>query len=83
METFVKIAILDNPIEAQALEVELKSRGIPHVMKSYHDTAYDGIFQMTRGWGHVEAPLSRTDEIIKILNDLRKNASASEDEPEG
>jgi len=39
-------------------------------MKSYHDTAYDGIFQVQKGWGHVEAPESFRDEIIAIQQEL-------------
>ncbi len=66
-----KIAILNSPIEAQLLEGILTERDIPHVTRSYLDSAYDGVFQTTRGWGHVEAPADRREEIIEILEDLR------------
>ena len=45
-------------------------RDIPHRIKSYHDSAYDGIYQAQKGWGVVEAPLSYKEEIISIYRDL-------------
>ena len=69
-EDFKKIIILENEIEARLMDSILTERGIPHRMKSYHDTAYDGIFQVQKGWGHVEAPESYRDEIIAIQQEL-------------
>ncbi|UZQ81926.1 DUF2007 domain-containing protein [Thermoanaerobacter sp. RKWS2] len=51
MEGFVKILVLENEIEAKLLEGILKEKGIPHFIRSYHDTAYDGLFQTVTGWG--------------------------------
>ena len=69
-ESFKKIVVLENEIEAQLLDSILTERQIPHRMKSYHDTAYDGIFQAQKGWGIVEAPESYRDEIKAIQEDL-------------
>ena len=63
-EDFKKIVVLENEIEAQLMDSILTERQIPHRLKSYHDTAYDGIFQVQKGWGIVEAPESYRDEII-------------------
>ena len=76
MNTITKIARLDNEVEAQLLEVELKSREIPHVLVSYHDLLFDGAFQLSRGWGHIEAPVAYEDEILEILRDLREENEA-------
>jgi hypothetical protein len=78
MEAFVKIAIVENGFEAQVLESILAERGVPHFMRSYHDTAYDGLYQTLKGWGHVSAPASYREEILEILSDLRKEADRSE-----
>ena len=48
-EDFRKIVILENEIEAGLMDSILTERGIPHRLKSYHDTAYDGIFQVQKG----------------------------------
>ena len=71
MDDYVKAAVLENGIEAQLLESVLQERSIPYLMKSYHDAAYDGLFQTQKGWGAVFAPGRYKDEILVILADLR------------
>jgi hypothetical protein len=78
MEEFEKIATLENGFEAQVLDSILAERDIPHLMRSYHDTAYDGLYQVVKGWGHVSAPPSYREEIMEILSDLRKDADRTE-----
>ncbi len=75
MEDYIKAVTLDNEIEAGLLESILSERGIPHRMRSYHDTAYDGLFQTQKGWGCINAPESYREEIREILSDVRKEAS--------
>ena len=53
-EAYVKVDILENEIEAQLLDSILNERNIPHHIQSYHDTAYDGLFQAQKGWGCVK-----------------------------
>ena len=50
----------------QLLDALLNEQDIPHLMRSYHDSAYDGLWQVQHGWGHIEAPKSRHEEIRKI-----------------
>jgi hypothetical protein len=79
MEKTVKIVVLDNEVQARVLESMLKEQGIPHLIRSYHDSAYDGLFQMSKGWGCVEAPEKFKSIIINILNLLdagKKGGSA-------
>jgi hypothetical protein len=70
-QEFVKVAILENIIEAQLIGSILDEQGIPHRIRSFHDTAYDGLFQFQMGWGKLSSPLSYKKEIIDILNDVR------------
>lgn len=74
MEDYIKVATLDNEIEARLLESILNERDIPHRLRSYHDTAYDGLFQAQKGWGTINAPESYLDEIAEIISDVRKEA---------
>ena len=69
-ENFKKIIVLENEIEAQLMDSILKERQIPHRIRSYHDSAYDGIYQVQKGWGIVEAPESYKDEIMAIQKEL-------------
>ncbi len=80
-EGFKKIVVLENEIEAQLMDSILTERQIPHLMKSYHDTAYDGIFQVQKGWGHVEAPESYRDEIMAIQEDLPRKKYIAKNPP--
>jgi hypothetical protein len=79
MEDYIKILTLENEIEAQLLESALKERNIPHVMRSYYDTAFDGLYQTQKGWGFVSAPVSFKHEIKEILSDLRNDTDSSND----
>lgn len=72
MEEYVKIAVLDNEIEARLVDSILTQNSIPHVMTSHHDTAYDGLYQLHSGWGHIEAPETYRDEILEIIEEVRK-----------
>ena len=65
-----KIAVLDTLIQAKTLEAVLKDQGIPHVMKTYHDSAYDGLFQGSMGWGHIEAAEEDEARILDVLATL-------------
>lgn len=74
MEDFIKITTLENEIEAQLLDSVLTERHIPHLMRSYHDTAYDGLFQAQKGWGYVGAPEHFKAEIMEVLSLIRSEA---------
>ena len=75
MQEFEKIATIENEIEALRLESELDERGIPYAVRSYRDTAYDGLFQLSAGWGRLEAPAQSRKEILTILADVRREAN--------
>ncbi len=84
VERFEKIAIIENEVEALCLRTELEERGIPHAIQSHFEFAFDGLFQFSGGWGYVQAPSDRRDEILAILATLRDRAARpgdEEDEP--
>ena len=74
MEDYKKIAVLDDEFEAGLLDSVLSEREIPHRMRSYYDTALDGLFQVQKGWGYVAAPERYEAEVTEILADLREGA---------
>ena len=71
-QPFVKIAVLANLIEAQVVESMLDQHGIPFRIRSFHDTAYDGLFQLQKGWGEIYAPPERKQEILEIIEHTRR-----------
>ena len=70
MSKTVKILVLENEIEANLLDGLLKEREIPHVIRSYHDSAYDGLWQYHTGWGQLDAPEEFRDEILMIYSEM-------------
>ncbi len=74
-EEFTKIGMLENLIEAQVVESILQEQNIPYRIRSYHDTAYDGLFQVQKGWGEIYAPPSFEQEILGILKEIRSQES--------
>lgn len=66
-----RIAILDNEVQARLLSSLLEEKDIPHMLRSYHDSAYDGLFQTELGWGHIEAQSEYRERIEEILADLK------------
>ena len=67
----VSIAVLENAIEAQLIGSILDQRGISHRLRSYYDTAYDGLFQMQMGWGKLYASNSHRQEVLQVIEDVR------------
>lgn len=74
MDDYIKAAILENEDEARLVESILIERGIPHLMRSYHDTAFDGLYQTQKGWGHVSVPESYKEDVDEIISDIRQTA---------
>jgi hypothetical protein len=70
MSNQVRVLFFKNEIEAMLLDEILKEKEIPHLIRSYHDSAYDGLWQMQSGWGHVEAPEEYAEEIVSIYNHM-------------
>ena len=59
-----------NEIEAMLLDEILTEKQIPHMIRSYHDSAYDGLWQSQSGWGHLEAPEEYAEEIRNTYNQM-------------
>jgi len=72
MEEFKKTVTLEDDNEARLLDSILTERDIPHLMRSYQDTAFDGLFQTQKGWGYISSPEEYREEILEIVADLRK-----------
>ena len=62
---------LDNEIEADAFAALLDEERIPHMIVSHHSMAYDGLFQMTTGWGHIEIPEEYQEKAEELLRNYK------------
>ncbi len=67
----VKILSFESEIEARIMDEILTEKNIPHILRSYHDSAYDGLWQTKSVWGHLEAAEENRDEILKIYDEIK------------
>ncbi len=74
-ENVIPIAL---EIEAKFLEKLLEERNIPAVFISYHDSAFDGIYQLQHGWGHVEVPKERAKDVTRLYEEVRNSRPEKE-----
>ncbi|OGP54817.1 MAG: hypothetical protein A2Y65_12115 [Deltaproteobacteria bacterium RBG_13_52_11] len=84
-ENFKKITVAENKFEADLIAQTLQQEGIPCLIRSYHDTAYDGIFIPQKGWAAVMVPEALEEKASAIITELRQGVKAKEQkgEPEG
>jgi hypothetical protein len=77
MKMNTKILVLNNEFEAKLLDEILIEKEIPHLIRSYHDSAYDGLWQTRSCWGHLEAYEENKEEILHIYNEMSKGIESS------
>ena len=65
-----RILILSSEVEAITIKEILDSNEIPHIIRSYHDSALDGIFQNQYGWGVLEADEKDEVKILDLVKDI-------------
>lgn len=78
MADTIRILIIKNQVEASLLDEILKERDIPHIIKSYHDLAYDGLWQTPTAWGQLDAPEEFKEEILKLYEEMSLPENLSE-----
>lgn len=65
---------LNNQVEASLLDALLQQDGVPHLVHSFHDRAYDTLWQFQLGWGYVETPARYASGVHALLELLRHNS---------
>jgi len=84
-KTLVKVFTLRDSFEADIITQELEKEGIPVLVRSFRDTAYDGIYIPQKGWGEVSVPekdQERAKEIIETLEQVLEEGKVSISEEE-
>jgi hypothetical protein len=72
-----KLITPENEAEANAIKSILEEHGIYAEIKSFHDTAYDGLFQSQYGWGIIRVSETDFEEAQGIIQEW-KDASPAE-----
>lgn len=82
-ENLKKITVAENRFEADLIAQTLRQEGIACMIRSYHDTAYDGIFIPQKGWAAVMVPeeleVKAGDIIAELRKGLKENVHQEED----
>ncbi len=66
-EEFVPVRVAENAFEADRIKGALEQEGITVLLRTFEDTAYDGIFVSQKGWGYVEVPRSELERAEGIV----------------
>ncbi|MDY6822351.1 MAG: DUF2007 domain-containing protein [Thermodesulfobacteriota bacterium] len=80
MKTVIKP---ENQAEASVIKSVLEENGIQAEIQSFHDTAYDGLFQSQYGWGVIRVADEDYADAKRIIEEWQ-NAAPDEvpwDEP--
>lgn len=72
MTRWVKSGILENRFEADRVAQALEEATIPFLIKTFEDTAYDGLYVLQKGWGMVLVPGHLQEEAEKIVAEVKK-----------
>ena len=67
----------ENEAEASVIQSILKENGIVAEVRSFHDTAYDGLYQSQYGWGVIKVSDDDLLEAQRVVEEW-KNASPEE-----
>jgi hypothetical protein len=80
MEKWVKAGIVESRFEGDRVSQALEEAGISFLIKSFLDTAYDGLYIPQKGWGMVLVPENFKEEAGKVILEVKKNFKEGEDE---
>jgi hypothetical protein len=81
-ERFKKITVAENQFEADLITQTLADEGIPCLIRSYHDTAYDGLFITQKGWAAIMVPEDSAHKADAIITELRQGIKPSPQDDE-
>lgn len=73
MTKWVKAGIVENRFEGDRISQVLKEAEIPFMIRSFLDTAYDGLYIPQKGWGMVMVPEDRLSEAEGIIQEVKKS----------
>ena len=80
MEKWVKAGIIESRFEGDRVSQALEEAGISFLIKSFLDTAYDGLYIPQKGWGMVLVPENFKEEAGKVILEVKNNFKEGEDE---
>jgi hypothetical protein len=82
MDQWVKAGTIENRFEGDRISQALQEAGIPFLIKSFLDTAYNGLYIPQKGWGIVMVSEKNKEEAEGLISEIKKTfKKEEEDEP--
>lgn len=72
MGNFVKIFVVENKFEADLLSQALQREGVPVMVRTFSDTAYDGLYIPQKGWAAIMVPEEFRVLGERVVNDFKE-----------
>jgi len=69
---WVKAGTIENRFEGDRISQALQEAGIPFLIKSFLDTAYDGLYIPQKGWGIVMVPEKNKETAERLITEVKK-----------
>ena len=70
---WIKAGVVENRFEGDRISQSLREAEIPFMIKSFLDTAYDGLYVPQKGWGIVLVPEALVGEAERIISEVKKS----------
>jgi hypothetical protein len=83
MDQWVKVGTVENRFEGDRISQALQEAGIPFLIKSFLDTAYDGLYIPQKGWGVVMVPEKNEEEAKRLISEVKNIFIKEEDDETG
>ena len=72
MARWLKAGVINNRFEGDRISQSLNEAEIPFVVKSFLDTAYDGLYLPQKGWGAVMVPEAFAERAERIISEVKR-----------
>ncbi len=83
VEQWVKAGTVENRFEGDRISQALQEAEIPFLIKSFLDTAYDGLYIPQKGWGVVMVSEKDREEAEKLIDEVKKTFIKEEKDETG
>ena len=82
-DQWTKVGTVENRFEGDRISQALQEARIPFLIKSFLDTAYDGLYIPQKGWGVVMVPEKNREEAKRLISEVKKIFIKEEDDETG
>ena len=82
MVRWEKAGTVENRFEGDRVSQVLAEAEIPFMLKSFLDTAYDGLYIPQKGWAAVMVPGEFRERAERLISEVKKSFEEGRDEVE-